>query len=122
VLISFDRTEQPAQARFGCRVLHFRDHIRGAASRTDELAVEDTKIDLLVILDGRSSLGSARSQLILNNNLQKPTIAGMDRRYFQSRDRGDFSQVLAFLIAKMKLLLKRNVSRLNAAARLDPEA
>jgi hypothetical protein len=120
VLISFDRTEQLAQARFACRVLHFRDHIRGAASRTDEPAVEDAKIDLLIMFHGRSPLGPARSQLILNNDFQKPTIAGMNRRLVRGDTECTVFLQWALPLRGLRWPGFRKVRRLQAARRSLP--
>jgi hypothetical protein len=66
------------------------------------------KINLLFFVPGRSPVGRMSASFVFNDNTQPPAIIGVKRRYFEGRDGADFSEILAFLITKVKLFPRRD--------------
>src|SRR5450759_4447321 len=66
----------------GRGIAGLRDDCRGSSFGANELAVEGFQIDLLVILYGRAPTGSARADLVFNDNIPRsrhnPKILGVD--------------------------------------------
>src|SRR5665811_2505158 len=68
VTIALDGSEQARYTGLGRGIVCLRDDSRGSSPRANELAVEGFKINLLVILHHRAPIGSARADLIFNDN------------------------------------------------------
>lgn len=116
VAVCLDFLEQLGHARFTCAPLRLCDDIGCSPSRANELGVEGAEVDLLFRLCCCAPIGHTRADLILDDHSEEPALTCMDGRDFQDRDGSDFAQLLAFLIAEVKLPSHRNLARLNRAS------
>jgi hypothetical protein len=119
--VLLNHLEQISKVSFACRTFDLSRDTRVPASGPDEFVIESAKIDRLFICACHFACRDARSNLILDDNAQQPSVCRVCGCYLESANGCDFTQILPFLIAEVQFLPGRNFPHFPAAPRGDFE-
>jgi hypothetical protein len=99
------------------RTLDFGREACRPSTWPQKLMIEYIEIDCLFARGSR--MNQARVRFVFNDNGQTPAFARMLRNDFERADGCDLGQILALLVAEMKLPLRRKLAKLCRSPRVQ---